>query len=239
MPKPSSRLWVIDPVTADDISALWLTLQLAIATTLLLLAVGLPLAWWLSRTRFAGKPVIEAIVALPLVLPPTVLGFYMLTLLNPSSPIGQLWVTVTGESLTFSFSGLVLASFFYSLPFMIQPLQSGFENATLKPMQLAYSYGVHPFRAFFTIALPVAWRSVLTAIILSFAHTIGEFGVVLMVGGNIPGETRVISIAIYEHVEATAYDQAGMLSLILLGASFAILFLVFLMNRRRPVYVPG
>ena len=227
----------ISLVASDDVFALLLTLQLAFATTLMLLAVGFPLAWWLARTQTPIKPVIEAVVALPLVLPPTVIGFYILILLNPESPVGRFWVTVTGQSLTFSFWGLVVASFFYSLPFMIQPLQTGFERDAGKPMQLAYSYGVRPLKAFFTVAIPVAWRSVLTACVLTFAHTIGEFGVVLMVGGNIPGETRVVSIAIYEHVEATSYGQANMLSLILLGLSFTILFLVFLLNRQRGQYV--
>ena len=193
-------------LTSVDLGPLWLTLQLAGMTTLLLLLIGTPLAWWLAHTRTRFKPVIEALTALPLVLPPTVLGFYLLILFSPNSGFGGFWLRVTGETLTFSFTGLVLASMLYSLPFTVQPLQAAFE----------------------------AKRGFLTAAVLSFAHTMGEFGVVLMVGGNIPGKTRVISIAIYEQVETIRYAEAHVLSAILLVFSFSVLLLVYGLNRRAP-----
>jgi len=224
-------------MTAPDISALFLTLKLALAATLILLLIGTPIAWWLARTRRRSKPVIEAIVALPLVLPPTVLGFYLLIALNPKSPIGGLWLTLTGDTLTFSFSGLVLASVLYSLPFMVQPLQSAFETIARKPMELAASLGASPLDAFFKVAVPASARGFVTAIVLTFAHTLGEFGIVLMVGGNIPERTRVISIAVYENVETLQYAQAHALSLILLALSFSVLLFVYIFNRRFPVHV--
>ena len=224
-------------MTAPDISALFLTLKLALAATLILLLIGTPIAWWLARTRRRSKPVIEAIVALPLVLPPTVLGFYLLIALNPQSPIGGLWLTLTGDTLTFSFSGLVLASVLYSLPFMVQPLQSAFETIARKPMELAASLGASPLDAFFKVAVPASARGFVTAIVLTFAHTLGEFGIVLMVGGNIPERTRVISIAVYENVETLQYAQAHALSLILLALSFSVLLFVYIFNRRFPVHV--
>jgi molybdate transport system permease protein len=224
-------------MTLPDLSPFWLTLQLAGATTLLLLVVGTPLAWWLSQTKAWAKPVIEAITALPLVLPPTVLGFYMLILFSPKSPLGALWVDVTGSTLTFSFTGLVIASAVYSLPFTVQPLQAAFQGIGRGPFELAATLRAGPLDRFFTIAVPLAGRGFLTAAVLTFAHTMGEFGVVLMVGGNIPGKTKVVSIAIYEKVETINYADAHVLSAIMLGFSFVVLLSVYLLNRRFPVRV--
>lgn len=224
-------------MSLPNLSALFLTLQLALVVTLLLLVIGTPLAWWLSRTRARAKPVVEALVALPLVLPPTVIGFYLLIALNPNAAIGRFWLEMTGDTLTFSFAGLVIGSLIYSLPFMVQPLQSAFEASTKAPMELAASLGASPLNAFFTVAVPSSARGFLTAIVLSFAHTLGEFGVVLMVGGNIPERTRVISIAIYEHVETLQYGEAHALSALLLVLSFLVLLFVYSFNRRFPVHV--
>lgn len=224
-------------MSPPDLSALWLTIRLALVVTVVLLVIGTPLAWALAKMRSPLKPVLEAVVALPLVLPPTVLGFYLLILFNPTSPIGGFWVSVTGDTLTFSFTGLVVASLVYSLPFMVQPLQSAFENVSSSLMEAAASLRAAPLDAFFTVAVPLSVRGFLTASVLTFAHTLGEFGVVLMVGGNIPGETRVVSIAIYENVETLQYGQAHALSLILLALSFAILLFVYSFNRRFPVHV--
>ena len=215
-----------------DLGPLWLTLHLAAVTTVILLVLGTPLALWLAYTGSRAKPAVEAITALPLVLPPTVLGFYLLVTLGPASPIGAFWVRVTGESLTFSFSGLVIASILYSLPFAVQPLQSAFESVGRGPMEAAATLRASPLDAFFTVLTPLSRRGYLTAAVLAFAHTVGEFGVVLMVGGNIPGETRVISIAIYEHVETLNYGEAHVLSLALLAFCFAVLLVVYAVNRR-------
>jgi molybdate transport system permease protein len=204
---------------------------LAAVTTAMLLISGTPLAWWLSVTRSRTRPALEAMTALPLVLPPTVLGFYFLILLGPAAPIGRFWLQVTGDTLTFSFAGLVVASVFYSLPFMVQPLQSAFDTIGRRSLEAAASLRAGPLDAFFSVIVPQARRGFLTACVLTFAHTIGEFGVVLMVGGNIPGETRVLSIAIYEHVETLNYAEAHRLSAGLLGFSFAVLLLVY-SNRR-------
>ena len=195
------------------------------------------LAWWLSRTESWAKPLIEAITALPLILPPTVLGFYLLVIMSPDNPIGSFWVHLTGSTLTFSFEGLVVASVIYSLPFMVQPLQNAFESVGSVPMEAAASLRASPLNAFFTVAIPLSARGFLTATVLTFAHTVGEFGVVLMVGGNIPGETRVISIAIYEHVETLQYAAAHSLSLALLGFSFVVLVTVYTLNRRFPIRI--
>ncbi len=219
-----------------DLGPVWLTLALAATTTVLLLAVSTPLAWWLANTRARAKPVVEAVTALPLVLPPTVLGFYLLILMSPTSAIGSFWVSVTGEALTFSFKGLVVASMFYSLPFAVQPLQASFEAIGRAPMEAAATLRAGPWDAFVTVAAPLAARGFLTATVLSFAHTVGEFGVVLMVGGNIPGETKVVSIAIYEHVETLDYAAAHWLSAGMLVFSFAVLLLVFALNRRFPIH---
>lgn len=224
-------------MTLPELGPLWLSLQLAAVSTLILLLLGTPLAWWLAHTRSPARAPIEAITALPLVLPPTVLGFYLLLLLSPDSVLGGLWVSVTDSALTFSFSGLVVASILYSLPFTVQPLQGAFESLGRAPMEAAASLRAAPLDAFFTVATPLALRGYITASVLSFAHTIGEFGVVLMVGGNIPGETRVISIAIYEHVETIDYAAAHTLSAILLVFSFVVLLGVYTSNRRFPVRV--
>lgn len=220
-----------------DLSSLWLTLQLAATTTVLLLIVGTPMAWWLAFTTSRWKPVAEAVTALPLVLPPTVLGFYLLVLLSPKSPVGAAWLEVTGTTLTFSFIGLVVGSMIYSLPFTVQPLQAAFEAVGRGPLEAAAMLRAGPFDRFRSVAVPMAGRGFLTAAVLSFAHTVGEFGVVLMLGGNIPGQTKVISIAIYEHVETINYADAHALSAILLVFSFVVLLFVYAVNRRFPVSV--
>ena len=220
-----------------DLSALWLTFRLALIVTVILLIISTPLAWRLARTQSKIKPALEAVVALPLVLPPTVLGFYLLLAFNPSSPFGGFWLSLTGDTLTFSFIGLVIASVIYSLPFAVQPLQSAFENVSDEILEAAASLRACALDRFFSIAAPLSARGFLTAGVLSFAHTLGEFGVVLMVGGNIPGETRVVSIAIYDHVETLNYAQAHALSAILLIISFSVLFCVYAANRRYPIRV--
>ena len=222
-------------MSPEDLSAIWVTSQLAAVTTVLLLLFATPLAWWLATTNRWLKPWIEALTALPLVLPPTVLGFYLLIFLSPSAPLGGFIFDLTGSRLTFSFTGLVIASMLYSLPFMVQPLQLAMERAISPNLEEAFVLGVAKFRAFFTVILPQCRRGLLTAIVLTFAHTVGEFGVVLMVGGNIPDETRVISIAIYEHVETISYSNAHVLSGVLLVFSFLILFTVFVLNRHFPM----
>ena len=205
-----------------DLEPLWVSLLL----------LGTPLAWWLACTRSRVKPLVEAVTALPLVLPPTVMGFYLLVFMAPNSWLGGLWIEVTGDTLTFSFTGLVVASLFYSLPFMVQPLQSAFESLGRAPLEAAASLRAGPFDAFWTVAVPQSIRGYLTASVLTFAHTIGEFGVVLMVGGNIPGKTRVIAIDIYEQVETLNYGKAHLLSAGLLLFSFAVLVFVYMVNRR-------
>lgn len=208
-----------------------LTLKLAVVTVVLLLILATPLAWWLSQTKRHWKPVLESLVGLPLVLPPTVLGFYLLLLLGPKGWIGSFWVDWTGESLTFSFTGLVLASLVYSLPFAVQPLQSSFEALGSTHYLVARSLGAKPLKAFLKVVCPMSLRGFVTAGVLCFAHTLGEFGVVLMVGGNIPGKTRVLSIAIYDHVESFEYHQAHMLSIVLLVVSFLMLMTIYATNR--------
>ncbi|MGK2942324.1 MAG: molybdate ABC transporter permease subunit [Immundisolibacter sp.] len=224
-------------MTGLDLGPVWLSLRLAGVTVALLLLAGTPLAWWLAHTRARVKPLIEALTALPLVLPPTVIGFYLLVMLAPETPLGGTWLRLTGETLTFSFSGLVLASMLYSMPFVVQPLQSAFEAVGRSPLEAAAVLGARPLDAFFSVASPLAFRGYLTATVLGFSHTLGEFGVVLMVGGNIPGRTRVISIAIYEQVETLNYAQAHLLSGGLLVFSFAVLVLVYTLNRRYPVHI--
>ena len=221
-------------MVSDSLSLgpLWLSLQLAGVTTALLIALCTPLAWWLARTRLRSKPALEALVALPIVLPPTVMGFYLLVLLGPYGAIGSWWVEITGSALTFSFSGLVVASCVYSLPFAVQPLQHAFEALSERDLEAAATLGASPRDRFFSVAVPQARRGFLNAAVLSFAHTIGEFGVVLMVGGNIPGETRTLSIAIYDHVETLDYGSAHILSGMLLVFAFAALFGLYLANRR-------
>jgi molybdate transport system permease protein len=220
-----------------DLGPLWLSLALAGVTTLILLLLGTPLAWWLAVTSSRLKPAIEAVTALPLVLPPTVLGFYFLLALGPASPIGAFWVSMTGEALTFSFSGLVVASIIYSLPFMVQPLQNTFEAVGRAPLEAAATLRASPVDAFFSVAAPLARRGFVTAAVLTFAHTLGEFGVVLMVGGNIPGKTRVISIAIYEHVETMNYAEAHILSAGLIVFAFTVLLFVYTFRRGQAIRV--
>jgi molybdate transport system permease protein len=197
-----------------------------------LILIGTPLAWWLSQTPSRLKPAAQAIVAMPIVLPPTVLGFYLLILLGPNGAIGSWWVELTGSALTFSFTGLVVASCVYSLPFAVQPLQSAFESLPRQTMEFAWTQGASKLDAFFAVAVPMSTRGFIGASVLAFAHTLGEFGVVLMVGGNIPGETRVVSIAIYDHVETLNYSAAHQMSLLLLGFAFIVLFAMFVINRR-------
>jgi molybdate transport system permease protein len=213
-------------------SAVTLTIQLAALTVLLLLLLGTPLAWWLAHTRRHWKVPVEAVTALPLVLPPTVLGFYLLLLLGPNGPVGRLSEQLIGQPLTFSFTGLVIASCIYSLPFVVQPLQAAFEGIDRRAVEAAWTLGASRTRTFLQVIIPQARRGFVTALVLGFAHTLGEFGVVLMVGGNIPGETQVLSIAIYEQVEVLEYAAAHRLSLALLLFSFLVLFLVYLTNRR-------
>lgn len=224
-------------MTLPDLGPLWLTIRLAAVTTAILLVLGTPLAWWLAHTRSRAKAAVEAVTALPLVLPPTVLGFYLLVFLSPGAPLGAAWLTVAGAPLTFSFAGLVAASCLYSLPFMVQPLQGAFETVGRAPLEAAASLRAGPVDRFFTVASPMALRGYLTAVVLTFAHTIGEFGVVLMVGGNIPGRTKVVSIQIYEQVETIDYAAAHGLSAILLVFSFTVLMAVYSFNRRFPVHL--
>lgn len=215
-----------------DLQALWLTIRLAGLTTAVLLVVGTPLAWWLAHTRSRFKVPVESLTALPLVLPPTVLGFYLLILLGAQGLLGEPWQALTGAPLAFSFTGLVFASCVYSLPFVVQPLQAAFERLDHHAIEASWTLGASRAKAFATVVLPQARRGLLTAIVLGFAHTLGEFGVVLMVGGNIPGQTQVVSIAIYEHVEAMDYAAAHRLAAALLVLSFAVLFLVYGVNRQ-------
>ena len=215
-----------------EFTAVWLTLQLAATTTLLLLLLGTPLAWWLAHSRSRARPIVEAITSMPLVLPPTVIGFYLLLLFSPNNPLGDFWFTLTGSTLAFSFSGLVLASMLYSLPFMVQPLVNAFAAVDVRLREAAATLGATPGDTFRNLVLPLSKRGFVTACVLTFAHTIGEFGIVLMVGGNIPGETRVISIAIYEQVETLNYTQAHILSGGLLVLAFASLCTVYVTNGR-------
>jgi molybdate transport system permease protein len=219
-------------LNAADLTALAITLKLAAITTGILLLLGTPLAWWLARTRWRFKFILEALVALPLVLPPTVLGFYLLIALGPNGPIGGLMTSLGGQPLAFTFTGLVIGSVFYSMPFVVQPLQNAFTSIGHRPLEVAATLRASPLDRFFTVALPLARPGFLTAAVLGFAHTLGEFGVVLMVGGNIPGETQVISIAIYDHVEGMEYTHAHLLSGGLLLLSFIMLITVYALNRR-------
>jgi molybdate transport system permease protein len=218
-------------LTPSDWTALLVTLRLAAITTLILLALGTPLAWWLSRSRWRFKPLLEAVVALPLVLPPTVLGFYLLIALGPRGPIGRLFEALGGRSPAFTFTGLVIGSVLYSMPFVVQPLQDAFANIGRRPLEVASTLRASPLDAFLTVAVPLAAPSFLTAAVLGFAHTVGEFGVVLMIGGNIPGQTQVLSIAIYDHVESLDYATAHLLSGWLLVLSFLLLAGVYAVNR--------
>lgn len=215
-----------------DAGAILLTARLAATTTILLLILGTPLAWWLARTQSRFRAVVEAVTALPLVLPPTVLGFYLLVLLAPTGAIGSFWEGLGGDRLVFSFNGLVIGSMVYSLPFVVQPLQNAFMAIGDGPLEAAATLGAAPLDRFRTVVLPLALPGFLTAAILSFAHTVGEFGVVLMIGGNIPGRTQVLSTTIYSHVEAMDYGAAHVLAAGLLAFSFVVLLTVYAFGRR-------
>jgi molybdate transport system permease protein len=215
-----------------DWTALGLSLQLAFLTTLILCGVGLPLAYWLAVTKWRGKFLVEAVVALPLVLPPTVLGFFILMAIGPHSPLGQGYETLTGRRWAFSFSGLLLASVLYSLPFAVRPFLAGFAGVDRRLVEASWCLGVSRWATFYRVVAPLSWTGILTGVVLSFAHTMGEFGVVLMVGGNIPGVTRTISISIYDDVESLNYAAAGQTALVLLGFSFLALAIVYALERR-------
>jgi len=219
-------------LTVADLEALWITLKLAGLTTLILLLLGTPLAWWLSRSRCRLKVVVDVLVSLPLILPPTVMGFYLLIALGPQGPIGGLLESLGGRSIAFTFTGLVAGSVLYSLPFVVQPLQDAFTIIGRRPLEVAACLRAAPLDRFFTVAMPLARHGYLTAAVLGFAHTVGEFGVVLMIGGSIPGETQVLSIAIYDHVEALEYGQAHLLSGALLTLFFVLLLAVYGVKRR-------
>lgn len=219
-------------MTAGDSRALLVTAALALTTTTLLLLLGAPLAWWLARSQSRARAAIEAVVALPLVLPPTVLGFYLLVLLGPVGPIGAAWEALGGPRIVFSFGGLVIGSMLYSMPFVVQPLQTAFAAVPERLLDAATLLRAGRFDRFFSIVLPLSRRGVLTATVLGLAHTVGEFGVVLMIGGNIPGRTQVLSIALYNHVERVEYAAAHVLAAGLLAFSFVVLFAVYAFNRR-------
>jgi molybdate transport system permease protein len=225
-------------LTESDLTALAITFKLAGLSTLILLLLGTPLAWWLAHSRWRFKFLLEAVVALPLVLPPTVLGFYLLVALGPHGPVGGLLEALGGRPLAFTFTGLVVGSVFYSMPFVVQPLQNAFAAVGRRPLEVAATLRASPLDRFFTVAVPLARAGFLTAAVLGFAHTVGEFGVVLMIGGNIPGETQVVSIAIYDHVEGLEYARAHWLSAGLLLMSFLMLVAVYALNRRFRVVQP-
>ena len=214
-----------------DLSAIIVTIKLAIVSTSILVLIGTPIAWWLSQTKFKFKAVFEAIIALPLILPPTVLGFYLLITLGSNGPIGKLLESLGGSSIAFTFTGLVVGSVIYSMPFVVQPLQNSFSSVGRKPLEVAATLGASKIDRFFSVAVPLSRSGFITAAVLGFAHTVGEFGVVLMIGGNIPGETGVVSIAIYDHVEAMEYGQAHWLAGGLLATSFLMLLFVYIINR--------
>lgn len=212
---------------SSDVAAIWLTLRLATVVTLLLLVFGTPLAWWLARTQSRLRHAVGAVVALPLVLPPTVIGFYLLLAMGPNGPLGQLTTTLGLGTLSFTFTGLVIGSVFYSLPFVVQPLQNAFEAVGTRPLEVAATLGATPWDAFWSVVVPLARPGFVTGAILGFAHTIGEFGVVLMIGGNIPDKTRVVSTQIYDHVEAMEYAQAHWLAGGMLVFSFLVLLVLY------------
>jgi len=214
-----------------DLLALFTTLKMAALTTVILLLIGTPLAWYLAKMQSRFKVIIEAIVALPLVLPPTVLGFYLLIAFSPQYLPGQLWQQATGQQLAFSFSAIVIGSVLYSMPFVVQPLQKAFEQLGEPLLEAGAMLGAGPIDRFFNIVLPITKASFITAASLGFAHTVGEFGVILMIGGNIPGETRVLSIALFDHVEAFDYAKAHILAISLLAGSMVLLASIYLLNR--------
>ena len=215
-----------------DWQAFWLTIRLAVLVAAVLLAIGLPIAYWIAYSRWRWKFLVEAIVALPIVLPPTVLGFYVLVALGPHSPLGRSWQSLTGHTLAFTFEGLLIGSIIYSLPFAVQPFAASFSSVDPKLVAASATLGASPLRTFFRVILPLSFPGVVTGAALSFAHTMGEFGVVLMVGGNIPGVTRTVSIDIYDKVQALDYASANHTALLLLAISFLVLSLVYGLNRK-------
>ena len=217
----------------DDLGALWLTLKLAMLVTIVLMIIGIPIAWWLSHTRSKLKPVIESVVALPLFLPPSVLGFYLLLAMGPEGPIGHLTRALGLGLLPFTFGGLVVTSVIYSLPFVIQPIHNAFATIGDGLLEAAATLRAGPLDSFFSIALPLAKPGLITAAVLGFAHTVGEFGVVLMIGGNIPEKTRVISVQIYDHVEAMEYTQAHWLAGLMVGFALLVLMILYSLNSNR------
>ncbi|MHA7880965.1 MAG: molybdate ABC transporter permease subunit [Saccharospirillum sp.] len=219
-------------LSPDDLTALWITFKLALISTCILLILCTPLAWWLANTQWRGRSVVEAVVMLPLVLPPTVLGFYLLLLLGPRGWVGGSLEALGFQHLAFTFTGLVIGSMIYSLPFVVQPLVGAFQSAGGRMVEVAATLRAGPLDRFFSVVLPLSRRGFLTAIVLSFAHTLGEFGVIIMVGGNIPGSTQVASIAIYNHVEALDYASAHTLAAILVALSFSLLLAVYALNRQ-------
>lgn len=222
------------PLDANDLAAIWLTFKLASLTTLILLIVGTPIAWWLARTRSWLRGPVGAIVALPLVLPPTVIGFYLLLAMGPNGLIGQATQALGLGTVVFSFSGLVIGSVIYSMPFVVQPLQNAFSAIGERPLEAAATLRAGPWDTFFSVVLPLAKPGFITASILGFAHTVGEFGVVLMIGGNIPDKTRVVSVQIYDHVEAMEYLQAHWLAGAMLVFSFVVLLALYASRREKP-----
>ncbi|MEQ9462871.1 MAG: molybdate ABC transporter permease subunit [Haliea sp.] len=223
-------------ISEADLAAIWLTLKLATTVTILLLLIGTPIAWWLARTRSWWKGPVGAVVALPLVLPPTVLGFYLLVAMGPNGFVGELTQSLGLGTLPFTFWGLVVGSLFYSLPFVVQPIQNAMEALGQRPLEVAATLRAGPWDRFFTVVLPLARPGFVTAAVLGFAHTVGEFGVVLMIGGNIPGETRVVSVQIYDHVEALEYAQAHVLAGGMLAFSFFVLLGLYGFQRKYPAW---
>lgn len=218
-------------LSADDLQALVLTLKLAVVSTAVLLCIALPLAWWLARGSGRLKPAAITVLTMPLILPPTVLGFYLLLLFSPDSTLARSWQAAFGQPLAFSFSGLVIGSVIYSLPFMVQPIYIRFETVPTQLLNVASSLGASPFQRFLHIVLPMSKNAIMTGCCLAFAHTLGEFGVVLIIGGNIPGETRVLSIALYEHIETLQYQQAHMLAGALFVMAFSLMLLAYYFQR--------
>jgi len=230
VPEPAANSALLSPALWE---ALGLTLRLATTTTLVLAVIGLPLAQWLNRTRWRLAPAIETLVALPVVLPPTVIGFYLLVAFSPQHPPGSWWRELTGAPLSFSFTGLVIASVFYSLPFAVQPFQAALRGVSPELLEAGRALGASPLRVFLRLHVPLAWRGIAAGLTLGFAHTLGEFGVVLMIGGSVPGVTRVASIALYDEVQALNYPQAHAFAATLLVISFLLLLTVTLLQRRR------
>lgn len=213
-----------------DLSAIWLTIKLATVVTLILLLIGAPIAWWMARTRRWWKGPVGAIVALPIILPPTVIGFYLLIAMGPNGPLGQLMQSIGLGLLPFTFAGLVVASVLYSLPFVVQPLQNAFEAVPERVLESAATLRASALDTFFSVVLPLSKPGILTATVLGFAHTVGEFGVILMIGGNIPDQTRVVSVQIYDHVEAMQYAQAHWLSAAIVIFAFVALLILYTFN---------